>query len=505
MNPKTILRTIRLLQQHQLLPPTDVNAELVPNEPSPDNLLPLLYHAWRRGPGTECHCTARRFLARLEPLLDRGAALTYGVPGARHDQVELSVGQRLVFWPRGIPPADGIGIVSSRLGRSLEKHRQWFAALRDICQQIKQDGDALIMAKGTTTDPFLRRCSELFEIPLVRFTVARTGDTVASWFERDVDAKTSRDGPDTLAWPGRVSPLLVAEHQLAGPVRDSLVINSSRTIIVLRMRARGNVQRLTRQRLETGNSGSDISLVVGPDLVPEALAATFAGIHRWRAPPSPHRAAMPDGPKTLEEPSAILSLREIAPGEYLTHCTRHAAGPWPDQTADDYRDSLILDRDDADHGPLATLARIARDRRLLATGRTIRGGIEVVCFTSVPLEQIGSLRTFRAHRGRWDFEPYGACIRRCWLQGQGARPVVYGDKELWNELEESQRPFFQLRNSGTRNQIDWAIEREWRHVGDVDLTQAPPDSVWLFVPTLEEAQWLSARSPWPVVVLTSRE
>ena len=46
---------------------------------------------------------------------------------------------------------------------------------------------------------------------------------------------------------------------------------------------------------------------------------------------------------------------------------------------------------------MRALARIAAQGRILATGRAIRGGTKVVCFTAVPLDQIGTLRTFRAH------------------------------------------------------------------------------------------------------------
>ena len=111
------------------------------------------------------------------------------------------------------------------------------------------------------------------------------------------------------------------------------------------------------------------------------------------------------------------------------------------------------------------------------------------------------LRTFRAHRGRWDFEPYGICIRQSWLEQHGVRPVRYGNSALWDELTESQRPFFQLRRSGRQRQIDWSVEREWRHVGDLDLTNLPRDAAFLFVPTVEEAKWLSSQSRWQVIAL----
>jgi hypothetical protein len=188
----------------------------------------------------------------------------------------------------------------------------------------------------------------------------------------------------------------------------------------------------------------------------------------------------------------------------LSHCTRQQAGPWPDQAAEDYLDDLILARGDTQHSALAALKRIVRTRRLVATGRTIRGSAPVVSFTDVPLAELDRLRVFRPHRGRWDFEPYGICIRRDWLIQRGTRSVRYGDEALWQGLLAAERPFFQLSRTRPRRgnrTIDWTVEREWRHVGDVDLRCLAPDEGLLFVPTEVAAYELAAVSPWPVTVL----
>ena len=86
----------------------------------------------------------------------------------------------------------------------------------------------------------------------------------------------------------------------------------------------------------------------------------------------------------------ILTVDEIPLADYLTHCTRGADGPWPDQDRAEYLDSLILGRPDAAHSALAALTRIVQQRRLLATGRAIRGGTPVVCFTAVGIAELGT-------------------------------------------------------------------------------------------------------------------
>jgi len=100
---------------------------------------------------------------------------------------------------------------------------------------------------------------------------------------------------------------------------------------------------------------------------------------------------------------------------------------------------------------------------------------------------------------RWDFEPFGLCIRGSVLVALGAQPVVYGDEDVWQTLEASSRPWYQKRHSacGTR-QVDWSAEREWRVLGDVTLSQIPADDAFVFVPTESAAASLRPLSRWPV-------
>ena len=127
----------------------------------------------------------------------------------------------------------------------------------------------------------------------------------------------------------------------------------------------------------------------------------------------------------------------------------------------------------------------------------------VVSFTRVPAPDLHRLHVFRPHLGRWDFEPYGICIRHHWLQQHGVRPVQYGSEELWESLAEFERPYFQLHvPSDERNPAtQWSFEREWRHLGDVELDQLPRDAALVFVPTEQEARELTRTSRWPVSVV----
>ena len=76
--------------------------------------------------------------------------------------------------------------------------------------------------------------------------------------------------------------------------------------------------------------------------------------------------------------------------------------------------------------------------------------------------------------------------------------MYYGDNSRWESLPEVDRPFFQLAvgESG----IDWSVEREWRHPGDLDLTTLTPDDALVFVPDFEAAKSLARISPWPITL-----
>jgi hypothetical protein len=192
-------------------------------------------------------------------------------------------------------------------------------------------------------------------------------------------------------------------------------------------------------------------------------------------------------------------------GTFLTHWTRECPGPWPDESEESYLDDLIFDADRVNRSAEAALQRIVRKQRIVATTRAIRGDTPMVSFTAVPLARLPELRVFRPHRGRWDFELYGICIRQSWIQARGGRPVCYGDEEDWDALPESERPYFQLRESGGargRPVIDWTLEREWRLRGDVCLADLDAQDAVLFVPSQGEAERLATISRWPVVVLT---
>ena len=339
------------------------------------------------------------------------------------------------------------------------------------------------------------------------------------------------------------------------PLRDRCVVALADLLIALRVRRDSQTDRLLRARLRglPGESGQ-VCIAMGRHLVPSELAGEFEtlGATVWNprdrtATPARALYSRPHASKLIEDrvPSRSLSASgpspemlssvvdshrwtcptrrithtegrepaEVAkivappatdPWEFLTHWTRRPHGPWPDQSEEAYLDELLQQPSKANRSPLAALQRIVKQQRIIATSATLRGQRPGVCFTAVPLLDLPRLRTFRSHRGRWDFELYGICVRRSWLEQRGSQPVRYGDQHVWDALPESERPFFQRAASyskRTKRIMAWQAEQEWRHLGDVDLSELPSTHGLIFVPSDAEAYQMAAISRWPVTVL----
>ncbi len=351
------------------------------------------------------------------------------------------------------------------------------------------------------------------------------------------DASTSDAGPPDSAGPApcyaaHVSPPLEVDRSAAlpefeqSPVADRLLMTVADRLLVFYLRRRGKLLPLIRRRLEDPAWRPQTTyLALGPQLVPrdigdELLAAGAVGwvLRKESSDPRPTNilSADPDlaqrcgatssGQARHASSRIIRSVPEDA-GIYLTHCTRAAHGPWPDQAADEFISELILSEEIVDRTALATLRRILNQQQILATSNGIRGGQALVSFTAIPLGELSRYRTFRVHRGRWDFEPYGICIRSDYLRQAGARPVCYGDHDQWEALAPADRPFFQRQfslNSKTGVSIDWSCEREWRILDHLDLSQVDDASAFVFVPSIEEAQRLQPGCRWRIVVLETR-
>jgi hypothetical protein len=460
-------------------------------------------------------CRRGRTYDWLRSQHERGAMLTLGVPGATSPGVSRLLGLRLAWWLDGVPSGRRIGVASSRLGRQLDSQEAWFTLLRAACAKIDTARDVVLAVKGTAPDRFVRRATDLFDLRLLQVEAPDAGSPdPLQWLKNLIDSEPGERS--TGCWRLELSPAwadapLQADDKLADgpPDRDRALVALSDRLFTFHVRHRGNLYQLLKYRLsDPAWPLASIYVALGHKMIsPKSEDELLdAGAVGWVVPdviignqsdrlPGGAAVTVPTGGREGD----LIRVPAATNWEFLTHCTRGSDGPWPDQDEDDYLDELILS-DVTDHSAFAALMRIVTSGRVLASSRGIRGKIPVVCFTAVPLAELSELHVYRKHRARWDFQPYGICVRRQWLEQRGARPVQYGNDQLWSALPPDERPFFQVRQTSS-GRMDWRAEREWRHVGEIALADLPPDAGFVFVPSRAEALKLADESPWPVAVV----
>ncbi len=350
-----------------------------------------------------------------------------------------------------------IALVSSHLGRWPHRRSDWFAALSTACDDLLPNGSRLLLVVGTTAAPYLARCGELF------------GHRVET-----VDSVGVSRGD-----------------------RDRLSVSNANVVIALAARNRSRTRALIDQLLkDPSEERPAVWFARATSLVPQEIAEKWITLG---AQPFDAQTGHPRQPPGTGGTVLLASNRMTDSGDWLVHCTRECAGRWPGQSQDEYLDDLILGRRSADHSVQSTLRRILVERRLRAVSRPVRGFPPAVSFSASPLKDLVTSRVFRAHRGRWDFEPYGLAISRNWLAARGARPVVY--RRPADLLGDD--PFEQPTESpGRHRRLDWASEKEWRHPGDVDLSLLPPDGGLVLVNHDSDLDSVAGISRWPVVVLS---
>lgn len=215
------------------------------------------------------------------------------------------------------------------------------------------------------------------------------------------------------------------------------------------------------------------------------LAAAFAarGVeldHRFetRTPaPEPHRW-----------PARGITPYPASPWEYVTHFTREPLGAWPGETYTEYVKWLCTASKDERRDDAAALRRILLQRRIVGSGRFIRGGAPMVCWTALPPQGVASLRGWRKGLRRWNFTPYGIAIHRRAFQTLNARPVRYCSESELDHASQEDATYMQLANSGG---YDWSREQEWRSAGDADLSAIAPADMLILTHTRDEADRFS--------------
>jgi hypothetical protein len=527
------------LQAAGWLPEHSPPLEVVADEKG--NLFPGILAAWQRHASAgRCCLPNTKPAAWLSFAADLPFQLRWLPAEAGDALIDHRLGPRLAWWPHGIPRGECVAVVSSRLGRRPDLRPAWLAALRQATANLDPRRDLLLTAAKMATHRFVERAAHCFQLRQVCLTVPSRGQTLVAWLRKIAFAMQPAARPDD--YPVLISPPAVGSQSRSPsipwsenlPFRDQVIVAAGWRIYVLFVRPGGHLHQLIRWRLTHAGAGRlQIFLAEGPGLtcsgvarellalgavpwtpdVPERSGGAGRGDAETAPPPvvdaAPANGAASVGQGVPALPAKASPVRVLArvPDEkwdYLTHWTRSPRGPWPDETEADYLDRLLLQAVPPDGSAFAALQRIVEQETIWATNGTIRGGARVVCFTELPLHELAGRRVYRRHRSRWDFERYGICIRRSWLETRAARPVLYGDADDWFHLSPPDRPFFQIRTTRATpggRRIDWTEEREWRHPGHVDLRSLGIDDALLFVPSRDEACTLGKIARWNIVVV----
>lgn len=234
-------------------------------------------------------------------------------------------------------------------------------------------------------------------------------------------------------------------------------------------------------------------------------ATRMSGIHVTQtgslpAPPGQFFSSfLPSGVTSSAPVDSVSEMPACFDKQFLAHWTRRCDGPWPGQADTKWFEQLLLADPSRQRSAEHVLERIILQQRILASPAAIRGATPVVCLTAVPVDRWPEMRVYRQHRRRWDFLPFAIAMRLDWLLQKGARQVIYGDEHDWQSLLPAWRPFFQKARSlqGT-TEIDWSLEKEWRVVGNIDLSELESEDGFILVPDALTARRLAPLCRWPV-------
>ncbi len=467
-----------------------------------------------------------------------GPVLTLGLPWLSAECSLRWLGPRIFFWPQGIPAQRRVSIVSSRLKQRLDEESWWFDLLRTAVLRTDPTLDLLCVVAETASHRFVCRAVELFGRSVLEFHLDSHDqpvheDAITQWL-LDVsnaakwDASAAIIDDDLVAeppiiecyshgkhWSVFVSPPIEMDLEATiselqnQPIGDRILFAAGHRLQVLRARTDGAIQALLSQHVQDKERCESIVMLASESSgeIPDIVINSTGCIVPWilksdttetESVPITTAKITTDDRMSASDATTQISTPSTHPGEWLLHWTRSTVGPWPDQNEQEFDDELILGCHSSDRSALATLLRIVNEGKLWASSEAIRGGHRVVSFTEVPLHEFRKRRTYRRHRRRYDFEPWGIAIRRDVLKSAGARPVIYGDEETWRNISDQDQPFFQNIGTGEGWTQD---EREWRIRDHVPLQELPPSAVVVFVDSNAALRIVQKQTDWQVLVV----
>jgi len=455
-----------------------------------------------------------------------------------------------------------LSIVASHRQSNRETSSAWREAIESAMRRCRAEELTLLLCRETPLGDYFLHVAKRFELSILELLLPRPHESYPDWQSKIRMSSRLLNGPQESQAVLRVSPIIddapesiKAEENnfVQGPLADVAMIAFADFVHAIDVRKNGRIDNILRHRLagsihQVGSVAVDLTLpaeesprsntmmelmdlgAVGwyrpskYDLLGPMISADEALISADEVMISADESSKPNrddrqhdstsriaprsqvGFRANQAFSPVFSNRLVtskpidlvdSQWSYLTHCTRSPNGPWPDQSLAGYYNEMLTE---VDHShPLDALIRILEQQRLIATSYLKRTDVATVSLSEVPLPELLSRRTFQRHLHRWDWEPYGICVRRSWLMKRGCRHVTYGTKSDFQKLPREDQPFFQVIPDGT----SWMEEREWRIADDLRLAEIPAKDAFVFVPSVSEGRRVSSISRFPVMIVES--
>lgn len=366
-----------------------------------------------------------------------------------------------------------IAILLSRQSRRPNPSEWWIRAVVESARLFAAEGNAFLCG------------GRIPHLDFARWACHRFGKT--SWLDFASPPKANKSNPVPDWCHLRLEPILQSKTNAKDTMilRDRSMAASADKIVAAFVRKGGNIEKMCRSELRSGKHV--FAVEPPPDQIGKCAnmnlieaGATPLKISYAQPASSNYRSS-----KSGEQMSFSFPINgsALVAGEYLWHFTRECAGPWPDETWDEYFESLAAGKPESAHEAYDSLVRIIRSGAILAGGGPVRGGHKVVCWTASSPLDIAKQPKYRSALARWDYKPYAVGVRREVMEKMGARPARYGGDELYHDLPESERYLFQ--HVGKKSE-DWRRESEWRTAGDFHFDKIDHKDMLALVENEEE-------------------
>jgi len=234
------------------------------------------------------------------------------------------------------------------------------------------------------------------------------------------------------------------------PVRDKLAVEYADKIIPVCIRDNGNLDSLIKGEISNSN---------------KTVIDDFRTKYRTKKDDDEFR------------PEDIKVAIPRAGWNYITHWSRTCYGPWPGEKASSFYRRLAESSRYYPNTGLATLKNIVSEKLIHGSARFHKGSLTAVAFSSLHPADILPLMSWRKRYVRWNFEPYGVAISRQVAIDSGIQPVIYGAPGFYDRLTEPDKLYFQSEGESG----NWRVEKEWRYIGDYNLSNISPENIRIIV------------------------